>query len=446
MNLKRLFSLKTSPSRPDPEKSVILLDPLLDRFSSYPSHGLTPDRLAQIAKEADGGDIRQQAELFEEMLEKDPHLFAVFQSRKLGVAKVEYEIVPASSSSEDNAIAEFVRKILAASTDWRSSIEDMLDAVPKGFSALWIDWTVAPDAGGTVAFSRLHYVSQKNFRFGKGADLASDPHEIRRLTSGAIVDGIALEERKWLVTKIRARSGHPARASISRTCTWPYLFKNYGMKSFVIFCEVFGVPLRLGKYDQNSSADDKQALWDALKGLGVDAAAMISKSTEIEFPESQKGSTTALYDVLINLCNREMSKAVLGHTGSSESTPGKLGEEDTAKEVRFDLIESDALAIDYVISEQLIKPLVAFNFGPRSAYPYYKTKISKPKDLIAVAEVDAQLVQMGWRMPESYVSEIYGRPIAEEGDRVLEPRQQQVLPFDSHAARHLLGQKRDLLR
>jgi phage gp29-like protein len=218
------------------------------------------------------------------------------------------------------------------------------------------------------------------------------------------------------------------------------------MKSFVIFCEVFGVPLRLGKYDQNSSAEDKQALWDALKGLGVDAAAMISKSTEIEFPESQKGSTTALYDVEINLCNKEMSKAVLGHTGSSESTPGKLGGEDTAKDVRADLIESDALAIDYVISEQLIKPLVAFNFGPRTAYPYYKTKISKPIDLLAVAQVDTKLVEMGWRMPESYVAEVYGRPIAEDDERVLEPRQQQVLPFDSQAAKHLLGNKRELLR
>jgi phage gp29-like protein len=217
------------------------------------------------------------------------------------------------------------------------------------------------------------------------------------------------------------------------------------MKSFVIFCEIFGVPLRLGKYDQNSSPEDKQALWDALRGLGVDAAAMISKSTEIEFPETQRASTTALYDVLINLCNREMSKAVLGHTGSSESTPGKLGQEDTAKEVRADLIESDALAIDYVISEQLVKPLVEFNFGPQKVYPYYKTKISEPKDLVSIASVDEKLVKMGWKMPEAYIAEVYGRPIAQEGERTIEPRQQQVLPFESQAARDLLGRRRELL-
>jgi phage gp29-like protein len=445
MNLKRLFTLRDS-KRPAPDTTVIALNPFLDRFSSYPSQGLTPERLTQIARDADSGQIQDQAELFEEMLEKDAHLFGIFQSRKLGVAKVEYEIVPATSASEDKLIAERVAKIIGASQGWRNSIEDMLDAVPKGFSALWIEWQIVPDAAATVSFSRLHYVHQKNFRFGRGSDLTSDPQELRRLTRDQVVDGATLEENKWIVPVIKARSGHPARASILRTCTWSYLFKNFGLKAFVIFCEIFGVPLRLGKYEPTASPDDKQALWDALRGLGVDAAAMISKSTEIEFPESQKGSTTALYDVLIALCNREMSKAVLGHTGSSESTPGKLGEEETAKEVRFDLVESDALAIDYVISEELVKPLVDFNFGPREVYPYYKTKISQPKNLLAIARVDQRLVSMGWHMPEDYVTEVYGRPIAKEGDRVLEPRQQQILPFESEVAKALLGKKLDFLR
>src|SRR5574340_847547 len=53
-----------------------------DRYSSYPSQGLTAERLAAILKEADQGYILRQAELCEEMEEKDTHLGSVLQTRR----------------------------------------------------------------------------------------------------------------------------------------------------------------------------------------------------------------------------------------------------------------------------------------------------------------------------------------------------------------------------
>ena len=39
-----------------------------DNFSSYPSKGLTPEKLAALLREADQGDVYRQMELFTEML------------------------------------------------------------------------------------------------------------------------------------------------------------------------------------------------------------------------------------------------------------------------------------------------------------------------------------------------------------------------------------------
>ncbi|MFR3751469.1 MAG: DUF935 family protein [Enterocloster sp.] len=36
-----------------------------------------------------------------------------------------------------------------------------------------------------------------------------------------------------------------------------YLFKNYDLKDWVSFCEVYGMPLRLGTYDATASEKDK---------------------------------------------------------------------------------------------------------------------------------------------------------------------------------------------
>jgi phage gp29-like protein len=49
------------------------------------------------------------------------------------------------------------------------------------------------------------------------------------------------------------------------------------------FAEVFGMPLRLGRYEPGAGSDDKEALAEAIKSLGADAAGIISKNTEIQY-------------------------------------------------------------------------------------------------------------------------------------------------------------------
>ena len=65
-----------------PETREIAVTTIRDRWSNYPSGGLTPQTLAAIFREADMGDVARQAELFEEMEEKDTHLFSELQTRK----------------------------------------------------------------------------------------------------------------------------------------------------------------------------------------------------------------------------------------------------------------------------------------------------------------------------------------------------------------------------
>ena len=51
-----------------PDLREIAVTAVRDRWSQYPSKGLTPQKLAEIFQEADQGDAYRQAELFEEML------------------------------------------------------------------------------------------------------------------------------------------------------------------------------------------------------------------------------------------------------------------------------------------------------------------------------------------------------------------------------------------
>ena len=131
--------------------------------------------------------------------------------------------------------------------------------------------------------------------------------------------GVELPENKFVVHKYKAKSGHASRAGIMRVVSWMYLFKNYDIKDWVSFCEVFGMPLRLGKYDASASESDKKQLMEAIISLGTDAAGIVPSSTMIEFIESQKTTSVEIYEKLARYCDEQISKAILGQTLTSDS-------------------------------------------------------------------------------------------------------------------------------
>ncbi|RKJ74083.1 DUF935 family protein, partial [Anaerotruncus sp. 1XD22-93] len=230
-----------------------------DKYSEYPSNGLNPRRLARILREADEGNVRMQMELFEEMEEKDPHLFSQMQTRKLAVTGLDWEVQPFSEDERDKEIADFVSEQLKSIENFDEVLIDMLDAIGKGISIMEIAWAVED---GRDIIEDIEYVHPKKLLW----DAATD--EMKICTS-EYPAGVSLLENKFVVHKYKAKSGHAGRAGIMRVVSWMYLFKNYDIKDWVSFCEVFGMPLRLGKYDASASEEDKKQLMEAIVSLGT---------------------------------------------------------------------------------------------------------------------------------------------------------------------------------
>src|SRR3546814_17559397 len=69
------------------------------------------------------------------------------------------------------------------------------------------------------------------------------------------------------------------------------MFKNYGVKDWVSFAETYGMPLRLGKYDGNATAEDRKVLLRAVREIGSDAAGIIPKSMDINFIDGKQGNS-----------------------------------------------------------------------------------------------------------------------------------------------------------
>jgi len=408
------------PKKPDTRHAPVIS--ISDRWSTYPSHGLTPQKLAAVLVEADQGDVYRQAELFEEMEEKDAHLSAELLKRKNAVNALDFEIIPYEEGlkgakrrrgkTKPDKVCDFCRDVIYSMPTFEDSLFDLLDAIGKGFAVSWIKWDVAE---GKAIVTDLQWIHQKRLQF-------TDTLEPKLINEQGM--GEEIGPFQVIYHRHKARSGYDTRAGMLRVCAWMYLFKNYSIKDWVAFCEVFGMPLRLGKYDPGASKEDKDALVAAIQSLGSDAAGIISKSTEIEFVEAIRGRVEGnLYKVLADFCNREMSKAIVGATLTTDvGDKGSYAASKTHNEVRLDLVKSDAWSLANTLRMQLLRPLVGFNFGWDTPVPWFQFQLQEPEDLEKLSKVYKNLVEMGQPISAEHVSERFGVPLPEEGETIITPQ------------------------
>ena len=362
--------LLRSTQTPRPETREVAVSQVTDKYSEYPSDGLTPVRLAEIFKEADAGDVLRQAELFEEMEEKDPHLFSQLQTRKNAVTGLDYEVIPFDSDDpRDKEIAEFVEAQIEGFED---VMLDLLDAIGKGFAVSEIMWSYDE---GHVVVGDIRSRHQKRFFW----DTVDDSFKVRTQDAP---EGILLPKNKFIVHKYKARSGHPSRAGVLRVVSWMYLFKNYTLKDWVAFCEVFGMPLRLGKYQPGASEEDKRALM-------------------------------------------QVSKAILGQTLTSDSGGGSYAQSKTHNDVRHDLTVADCKALAATLRRDLIRPLVLYNFGEDKRIPYLRFDAEESEDLTQTATVIGTLIrEAGLKVPTSYIYKKFSIPKPEGDEEIATPATQ----------------------
>jgi len=393
--------------RAQPAMGRIAIPPKYSRWSDYPSNGLDPQKLARIFRQADDGDVSRQMQLFEEMEEKDPHLFSQLQTRKNAVTGLDYEVVPFGEEARDQEIAAFVSEQIGAIRNFDSVLLELLDAIGKGISISEIIWRYQ---NGAVAVGEIIPIHQKL--------LLWDQDDRMKLITNDAPTGRDLIPNKFIVHRYRARSGHPSRAGVLRVCAWMYLFKNYSVKDWVAFAEVYGMPLRLGKYDAAASEDDRNKLMQALVQLGSDAAGMIPATAAIEFIEANKTSSSDVFERLARYCDEQTSKAILGQTLTSDSGGGSYAQSKTHNEVRHDLTFADCAALESTLRDDLIRPLVLFNFGETSRLPSIKFDCEIPEDLKLLAEIFSELSSMGVPLPLSHIYERFGIPAPKDGEAV----------------------------
>jgi len=226
---------------------------------------------------------------------------------------------------------------------------------------------------------------------------------------------------KFVTHFAKAKAGLPIRGGLARAAGWAYLFKNYVVKDWVTFTEIFGQPLRVGKYHPGASEQDKQALLRAVSRIGTDAAAIMPESMVIEFTEARQNGSAELYQKFCEYLDAQVSKAVLGQTLTTEmpASGGSRAAAEVHESVRRDILNADARRLAATLERDLVRPIVELNMGPQAHYPKIELGLPDDGDVKVFAEIVAMLADRGLRIGQKTILDKLGIAEASADEAVL---------------------------
>ena len=328
---------------------------LANQWQDHPVVGMTPQRLHQLLTGAEQGNLQAQADLFSDMEERDGHIFSAMDKRKKGVNGLSWSVVPPRNANDvERKIAAEVQEWLNDIKDFEMFLFDALDAVGHGYSAQEIIWQRLGNIWIPKSFNHVlprHFLTPYN-----------QPN-VLRLNDGTS-EGADFLDFGWVVHRHKAKSGYIARSGLHRVLSWPFLFKNYGIRDVMEFLETYELPNKIGKYPAGATNDEKMTLLRAVMMIGRNAGGIIPYGMSIDFQAATNGDTKNHFE-LVSWCEKTESKVIVGGTllsqSDGKSSTNALG---NIHEITLNkIIKSDAKQVARSISDSLISHIMRLNYA-----------------------------------------------------------------------------------
>lgn len=293
-------------------------------------------------------------------MELDAMIQTVLTIKSLAVLATPYEIVPGDDSAEARRLVDWVEGQFER---MQGSPDDVLRHAMSAFGRGWsVQELVFDSAGGEV---RLVAAKPKDpSLFGLDLDRFGNLHGLRLEVPGE--QAVALPREKFAIYVHRRSFGYPRGRSDLEAAHPHWVAKQALLKSWRLHLERYASPTVLGRYDRGTPHEEQVSALDALSRLNEHTAVLVPNQIAVEMMGSDRSASTA-YTEAIEFHNREMARAVLGQTLTTDEGR-RVGSMALGKvHLQVLLLQVEAIRrelADTVMTEQVIRPLVEWNFGP----------------------------------------------------------------------------------
>lgn len=378
------------------------------QYQDHPVVGMTPQRLHQLLTAAEQGDLTAQADLGSDMEERDGHIFSELDKRKKSVNSLPWGMKPPKNPSTlEKKIAEEVYEWIDEIQDLEMIFFDALDGLGHGYSGQEIQWE---RIGKLWLPTSFEHANPRNFQTPVNA-----PNELR-LRDGSM-DGAEFWDFNWFIHHHKAKSGYISRRGLHRVLSWPFLFKNYSVRDVLEFLEIYGLPLRIGKYPTGATAEEKSTLLRAVMSIGRNAGGIIPNGMMIDIESAASGDTKNHME-FIKWCEQVQSKVIVGGTLLSQAdgkTSTNAQGQVHAEQFQV-LVKSDAKQLARSFNDSVITYMMRLNYPniTPDRYPKFYFETADTEDIQTFSEALPKLVGVGMKIPLAWAHDKLGIPQPED--------------------------------
>lgn len=398
------------PAKTEPAMSAERVRLALMGGGTASVRGLTPDRLNHVLEQFSFGYLRDAALVWQKIKERDDTVMAVAEKRELEASLLNWEILPLDDSPEaakhKEALEEFYNNLRATDALDQNKrggistlIKQMMHSVGHRYAVHEIVWK--PEAGGLAA----------EFRFVPLQFFENTVGRLRFLETEGAATGVDLEEGGWMVT---CGAGLMVASSIA------YLFKNLPLKSWLIFCDKFGLPGLHGETSAAFGSEEWGRMRDALANFGQDWALLTSLGAKVNTIKADTAGV-APHESLVDRMDRALARLWRGaDLGTMSKDGSSVGSNPQESETDI-LAAADAMVISETLQQYVDEWVIRYRFGtkPRAYFQLQpRVRINQDMEL----KIDEALIKWGVPRAKRELLARYGRPEPDAGEELAELR------------------------
>lgn len=380
-----------------------------DRYQVDQAFDLEPLKIQGIFQSANGGTVRRQSRLANELTEKDPAISQAWSVRVAGIAACPWEIV-GGSEDQRKFIETTLKNIQPAYDEDLSSFTELLQfmqsAVLHGFALASTEWAAGGSRieGFRIFAQSLFSYADSDLPFFEGQDGKAK---------------IFPKFPKWVYhTSTNSRAAEPLRSGIVRPLAYLYAFRRHIQIEYLAGLEKYGLPMPFVGvegllYDEDNS--QKQEIEKMMASMTYNGYALHDKEAmEISFPTSDSGFDVNNFQSFLDLTEKQIFRIILGQDSTSSSDNSNRSTAQVHNLVRGDMLASDAKAVEETVNNQIIKPLFENQFGSSNEKPIFRFKLKGVTELQEMAKVVETLDKAGWEIDEKVLTEKLGFPVSKK--------------------------------
>jgi phage gp29-like protein len=332
----------------------------------------------------------QRSELYKvyKNIELDAHLTAAVNQRKNLTLSKDFDV---KLNGEENEELEYIIK-----QKWfRDFIDYSLDAIFYGHSLIQFD-SVIDNAFKSVELVPREYVKPEfHIVTNTYADLSG-------------TDYLEAPYNNWCIGV-----GKPRDLGLYMKAAPLVIWKKNALGAWSEFVEIFGSPIRIGKTDVRDE-ETRANMESMLKNMGVASYGVFDTGDLIELVESNRSDAFQVFDMMIQRCNSEISKLILGQTGTLDEK-AYVGSAEVQERVLKNVAYNDEFFIEGVLNYQLVPMMTRLGIFPEGVT--ISVKAEDDLTLIEQSKIDIELIKTGkFTFTPEYLDEKYGSEVIAVND------------------------------